>query len=153
MPQIRLAVIKDRLVPADVDSYRRLHALKVPNVSFPYSFIDTLKVLTNKKRITLIGVPFESIHSEFVEKINNGWTKDPRRKMVVSKGTFRFEARGLNAPRDSFAKLETRLRDYFARWGFDATYDYSETATRARLVVEYKVSKTNLPVIPFRDIK
>ena len=48
-------------------------------------------------------------------------------------------------------EVERGLKKFFTRWGIDCSFEFSETATRAKLVVQFRFNKDTLPMIKVRD--
>ena len=149
MPQkvITLVKLKQWLIPADIDSYRILHQLKVPNVRFHEEFLPTLMLLLKKKKVEVQGLPFADVLNEFMDRFVSEWEKNPKRTIYMSKGVLKLESKDLRNVKRTFPEAETCLRRFFRRWGFDNTATFSESPTRAKLVVTFEISKTKQPII------
>lgn len=142
-----LVKLRRYYVPADVESYRTLHRLHVPCVRFHEDMIDTLKLLP----ISLIGRPFEDVFNEFEYKLEQAWTKNPQRRFIKKPNQFILDTKDLSKVRVSVPAVETTIRKFFARWGYAVTTEFSETPTRAKLVVSYKYDPSILPQIEFLE--
>lgn len=147
---IKLTKIRQWYVPADAESYRALHKLRLTNVRYHEDFLPTLQLLTRKHHIRAQFVDFNTIQNEFLDRVTATWTKNPARKLFSTRNTLRFESKDLKNALKVFPEVEKCLQRFFRRWGFSASFEFSQTPTRAKLVVQYQLDKEKQPVIEFR---
>ncbi|MDN3080069.1 MULTISPECIES: hypothetical protein, partial [Bacteria] len=73
---IRLAQIKQWLIPADSESYKVLADVGIPLTIFHEDFLPTIKLVTDQHNIRGIGVNFkDEILDPFLSKVGTTWQK------------------------------------------------------------------------------
>lgn len=147
---VRFTKIKQWYIPADAESYRMLHRCRITAVRHHEDVLPTLRLLTRKRNLVCELVPFNELYSEFMDKVTYAWTKVPGRRVQASHGLLVFESKASPAQTLKVCpRLEACLRRFFRRWGFNADFEFSQTATRTKLVVTFAWDKDKLPVIEF----
>ena len=142
--------IRQWYIPADGPTYRALHKLRLPEVRYHEDFFPTLQLITKKKNMRARLVPFRDLYDEFMNRLVATWVANPKRKAVLMAHSMRLESRDIKAAREVFPRVETCLRRFYRRWGFSSEFEYSESPTRAKLVVTFALEKDRLPIIEFK---
>jgi hypothetical protein len=148
---IRLTRIKQFYIPADTDSYKVLVKLGVPFTKIPVDFLGTLKLLTDNHNVRGAEVPFrEDILEPFKDKIARAWTKKYGKCLITSKEmSFKTtKPEILEDAKKAVEKLEDLLRQFFNRWSYKVSFEYSEARGRLHFHVKYWFDPDKGPVIP-----
>ena len=144
---VTLVKIKNYYVPTD-ESYRILRRRNIASVRFTEEFVHSLKML---KGLKFHVVPFAEIIQPAFEKLARNWTSNSLRRIKIVKGEIRLDSRDVKRVAITFPEVERGLKKFFTRWGIDCSFEFSETATRAKLVVQFRFNKDTLPMIKVRD--
>lgn len=160
---IRFTKIRQWYIPADTETYKVLHKLKLVEVRYHEDFFPTLQLVLRPNGIRAQYVDFKTeILRDFLEKVATRWTANPKRTLRATPTVLRFEARmpaavhldeNGNKPRsplEVFPRVEECLRRFFRRWGYSYEFEFSQSPTRAKLVVSFALDREKIPVIPFR---
>lgn len=149
---IRLTRIKQWLVVADVDSYKVLKALGAPMLRVHHNFLPTLGLLMKKQGVRAKSVDFESeILDPFLQKTASTWVKKYGKCTITSKVmVFQAGDDKIKAAEEAIPKLEGLLHDFFSRWGYRASFQYSKSKTgnRIKFHVEYWFDSEKMPILP-----
>lgn len=142
--------IRQWYIPADGPTYRTLHKHRLPEVRYHEDFFPTLQLLTKKKNMRARLTPFREIYDQFMDRLTETWVANPKRKISVTSSTIRLESRDVKNARDVFPRVEACLRRFYRRWGFTSEFEYSQSPTRAKLVVTFALDRERLPIIEFQ---
>lgn len=148
---IKLAKIKQWIIPADAESYKVLAKAGAPLTIFHEDFLPTLRVLTESKNIRGEGVNFRTeILEPFLDKVGATWNKKEHCQATIRAKTMTFEllkTAGFAKARASVPKLQEVLYNFFERWGYRVHFVYSEARGKLKLEVEYWHDPSKHPVI------
>jgi len=150
--EIRLTRIKQWYFPVDFETYKTLKKLGVPLLRIHHTFIPTLRLITKSHGIVGKEVPFEEeLMDPFVEMLAATWKKKYG-KCLISNSEMTFLATDpekIKAAKEAMPKLEQLLHNFFSRWGFAYTPQYSESASgkRIKFHVDFKFDSNKMPII------
>lgn len=144
---VTLVKIKNVYVPTD-ESYRILRRRNIASVRFSEDFVHSLRLL---KGLRFEVVPFSDIICPAFAKLERTWTNNKLRKISILRGEIRLDSRDMKRVAQTFPEVERGLKKFFTRWGIDCAFEFSETATRAKLVVTFRFNRDTLPMIKVRD--
>jgi hypothetical protein len=148
---IKLTRIKEWYIPVDAESYKTLQRAGCPMTRIHKDFLPTLKLLTSAHGIRARNVDFaEGIMNPFLDKVGKAWKSREHCDCVINKKTMVFESvktEGFAIAKATIPKLEEKLREFFARWGYRHTFEYSELRGKCKLNVEYWFDPERQPII------
>lgn len=144
---ISLVKIKSWYIPADPESYSILKGVGVPLLKIHVDFLPTLQLVTKKNNIRAQAKSFQDVFNEVMDKVGTQWIKGGR-KCIITDKRLTFTADLSSRNKKAIAYLENYLSDFFARWGFSASPEYSESQTKAKLVFDFKFNPNINPIIP-----
>jgi hypothetical protein len=152
MKIIRLTRIRQWFIVADAESYLILKELGICMTRFHQDFLPTLKLLTDNHGVRGKEVKFrEEILNPFLDRVGDTWLKKhPSFDCTIDGKTMVFEVRkpaGYDIARKTIPKLEERLAEFFARWGYRSTFEYSEARGKCRFAVEYWFDPERQPIV------
>lgn len=149
---IQLTRIKQWYLPVDADSYNILKAAGCPLLRIHENFIPTLSLLTKPHHIKAQVVNFnDSILHPYLDELGARWQKKEFRKATINASILKFETTNASiqaSAKEALEKVETSLRRFFTRWGYQAVFEVSENRGKVKLHVTYKYDSTRMPVIP-----
>lgn len=153
---IRLTRIKQWYMPVDAESYLTLRRAGVALNRFHQDFLPTLKLLTASHGIRSgPEVKFkDEIMNPFFDKIGRAWKKKEHCDCTIGAKTMVFEsvkADGFAIAKATIPKLQDLLSKFFARWGYRATFEYSEHRGKCKLNVEYWFDPERQPIIVLEE--
>jgi hypothetical protein len=155
MQIIRLTKLRQWYLPVDAESYKILRSAGIPLIRIQENFIPTIGMLTKKKKIKARLVDFnDTILNPYLDELGMRWQKKDHRKATINSSVLRFEtvhASAAEQARLAVPKIEASLRRFFARWGYTATYELSESRGKIKFHVAYKYDPNKLPIINLQE--
>jgi hypothetical protein len=154
---IRLAQIKQWLIPADSESYKVLADVGIPLTIFHEDFLPTIKLVTDQHNIRGIGVNFkDEILDPFLSKVGTTWQKKAESATATIKSKDMVFEVSMKDPqfskaRASIDRMRDVLYDFFCRWGYRAVFDYSEVRNKAVLRVDYVHDPARQPIVGLNE--
>lgn len=154
---IRLAQIKQWLIPADSESYKVLADVGIPLTIFHEDFLPTIKLVTDQHNIRGIGVNFkDEILDPFLSKVGTTWQKKAESATATIKSKDMVFEVSMKDPqfskaRASIDRMRDVLYDFFCRWGYCAVFDYSEVRNKAVLRVDYVHDPARQPIVGLNE--
>jgi hypothetical protein len=152
-PTVRLLQIKSWYIPADAASYNLLKSVGLPLLKFGTDMVPTLKLVTDPRGIKLIANRFQPYFEQKLDQLGSTWLKkeDQGRKCLITDKRLTFTANLNPRNKKAIVEIDNYLSAFFARWGFAYNSEYSETANKIKLVVDFYFDKNREPVIPLVD--
>lgn len=154
---IKLAQIKQWLIPADAESYKTLAKAGAPLTIIHEDMLPTLKLLTDRHNIRGVGVNFrEEIMEPFFDQVGRTWQKKAESCVsTIQSKDMVFEV-SMKDPkfgkaREAIDKMRDVLYTFFQRWGYRSTFEYSEGRSKGVLNVSFWHDPTKQPVIGLDD--
>ena len=152
MTTLQFVKIRQWYLPFDADTYLALNSFGIPLVRIHEDFLPTVKLVLKPRNIKAKLLDFNEIRDSYFEKIGEVWLKDKRVCRITS-NTMSFETTHSSASKAAklaLPKIEASLRRFFTRWGYNATFEYSENNRNGRLKlhVSYRYDSSKLPLIP-----
>lgn len=140
-------------IPADAASYKLLCTIGITSTQFHEDMLGVIKLQCQKKNIALRGRKFNSVMQEFEDYIAEFWNKKHRQAEIgKSRWIFRANKTAYEGAKKRRGPLETKIRQFFERWGFDADFVFTENeGSSLKLVVDFKKRKA-IPVITVADV-
>lgn len=138
-------------IPYDKETYRTLRRLNLACVRYHEDFVETLQLVTRPRGIRAKCIDFSIVYREFLHKLRTAWVKNPKRKISVAQGSICLESKDLSRVKAIFPEVESRIRKFFARWGFKGEFVFSEAPTKAKLQITFALDPKREPTIEFLD--
>lgn len=152
MNHITFTKIKQWYLPVAAEDYKALRALGVPLLRVHQNFLPTLSLITKGHDYSGRLVSFkDDILNPYLDNLGQKWQQSQSRKCSISASVLKFEARLEPKNVEAFTKLEASLRKFFVRWGYSASFDYSETRGKGKLHIQYKYDSKKSPVIVLKE--
>lgn len=152
---IYLTRIKQWYIPADTESYLALRAAGVPLLRIHRDFLPTVGLLTKKHNIKAKERNFKTdILDPFLDKVGASWLRRENRRCEIQATTMRFEAikpEAFDEAKETIPKLQKVLEDFFSRWGYRCSFEFSQVRSKIRFNVEYRLDAEKLPIIPIEQ--
>lgn len=145
---IELVKIQSWYIPRNAESYQMMRTVGVPLLKIHSDLVPTLKIALDQKGIRAKATPFSSILEAKLDTIGAAWLKDTRRRCKINTSDMTFL--GANTPknRKMVASMDNHLAQFFARWGYQYSPEYSEQGERLKFRVDFKFSPTKDPLVP-----
>lgn len=150
---VKLFQIKSWFIPADAESYKVLKSVGLPLLKFGAEMVPTLKLVTDHRNISLVAKKFQSHLDSKLDEIGSIWLSKAGsgRKCLMNNERLTFIAPMSSRNKEAISKVEQYFTDFFARWGFYSNAEYSETASKIKLVIDYHFDRAREPIIPLVD--
>lgn len=149
---LKLTKIKQFYLPVDADDYKLLKSHGIPAIRIHENLLPTLGLLFKKYDIKPQPIAFgDAILNPYLDRLGETWQSKEHRKATITKSVMKFETlKAAIAPqsREALHRLEASLRRFFKRWGYTASFEYSEMRGKLKLHVNYKFDPDRSPVIP-----
>jgi len=149
---VKLTKIKQFYFPVDADDYKLLREHGLPVIRIHENLLPTFGLIFKKYNIKPQNVSFtDAILNPYLDKIGETWQSRPHRKASITKSVMKFETLHHSVQlksRESLLKLETSLRRFFQRWGFNSSFELSESRGKLKMHVNYRFDPERSPVIP-----
>lgn len=131
-------------IPTD-DLFKAIRK-KLPYVAYSENQLPLIPL--NYPKIRLQLKPFKEIYDDWFNELSEHWCNSVR-KIHKKKGVLVFERKSeANAESQlAFSNLETYVKKFFFRWGFDCDCQFSLSKTKQKLHVSFKQTNERLPVI------
>lgn len=139
------------LIPFSDNDMKILTKFNLRLTRWDADYIGSMKLILSKKDYTVEVFPFTShVMEPMLEKLEKFWARG-KNKFFVSKGQIKLV--GPNEPSNvqKLRTIETKVRVFFDRWGFDVDVTSNETKTRCGLTFDYVFSASRDPVITMDD--
>ncbi len=154
---VRLTRIKQWYMPVDADSYKIMRTAGVSLLRIHTDLMPTIKALTRKLNIRSESVDFQdAIMNPHLDKLSELWRKKANRTSTITSTVLKFETThkdAYDAGKIALPKLEEALRRFFARWGYSASYEISESRHKLLLHVRYKYDSSRSPILSLVEDK
>lgn len=145
---IDLVRIKSWYIPGSAQAYAAMKAASVPLLIFPKDFLPTLHLATRRLGAVTTESSWSDLFGSTMDKIGAQWKSKPGRTCRITDTKLVFVCDTSDANRKAVAALEAGLRKFFARWAFRYNPEFSENATKFKLVVNFKFDPELTPVVP-----
>lgn len=148
---VKLTRIKQWYLPVDAESYKVLRSVGIPLIRIHENFLPTVGLLVKKHKIKLVPVDFvEAIMNPYFDELGTLWQKRDHRVATIKSSTLKFETSHTSAGEKAklaIPKIEASLRRFFTRWGYTASYEFSESRGKIKFHISYKYEAHKLPII------
>ncbi len=152
---IKLVKHKSWYMPADAQAYTHLVSLGITSTRLHEDQMEIIKHVAKLKGFSIRGKHFESVFDEFTDELYKRWMRFPHRNVKFKKSSMVFNttdaAAFRRAKNKSIPIIETKIRDFFQRWGFIGEFKFSENHDKVKLVVDYSFSASRKPVIKLKE--
>jgi hypothetical protein len=145
---IDLVRIKSWYIPGSAQAYAALKASSMPLLIFSRDFLPTLHLAIRRSGAVTKEVPWDQIFGPAMDKIGLQWKSKQGRTCRITDNKMVFLCAPSEANRKAISSLDVCLRKFFARWAFRYHAEFSENATKFKLVVNFKFDPDTMPVMP-----
>lgn len=148
---ITITKLKQWYLPVDAESYKILRSVGIPLIRIQENFMPTISFLAKKEKIKARVVDFnDTILHPYLDELGALWQKKDHRIATINSSVLKFETVHSSAAeqgRIAIPKVEASLRRFFTRWGYTASFEFSESRNKLKLHVNYKYDSNKLPII------
>ena len=139
------------LIPVSERDMKVLTKFNLRLTKWDADYVGTMRLILSKKNYSVEIVPFGStILDPTMERLEKFWCCG-KNKLLISKGQIKLL--GPNEPSNvqKLRTIESKVRIFFDRWGFDVDVTSNETKTRCGLTFDYHFSSNRDPVVTIGD--
>ena len=139
------------LIPVSERGMKVLTKFNLRLTKWDADYVGTMRMILSKKNYSVEVVPFGlNIFNPTMERLEKFWCRG-KNKFLISKGQIKLL--GPNEPGNvqKLRTIESKMRIFFDRWGFDVDVTSNETKTRCGLTFDYHFSMYRDPVITIGD--
>lgn len=136
------------LVPEDEETVVLLRQLGISVPRLHERYVPLLRLAIGRRPIKGKVRPFREVEDAFHEALGAAW-QSRFGASTLTRGHIVLRCAASNSARKAIDKVETRVREFAARWGLSVVTQFSETATKFRYTATYKFSADLVPLVPY----
>lgn len=115
-------------------------------------YLSTMKLILSKRNYSVEIVPFkDNVLQPMFDKLIIFWSEKHKNKVTFDKDRFKLSAPNVPQNVQRLRTIESKLRTFFERWGFDVDITSNESKTKCGLTIEYSFSNECNPLITTND--